>query len=176
MKLNRCNGGMEITIGDGEGLSARRRATVEHARAAPHESGDELRGFVLNHAEARSESGSSRDVSVPNLSSRGEESAGSQFDSFAAEVVFRFRMTKTDCCHGHRLILPANLPRGFESIGLRPAFDEPQRMSTAGGECLGRGTLNRGWRSVEAWRSSTNKFTQHSIDEWSGRTFAGALD
>jgi len=89
MKFDGCNGRVEIMIGDGASLSARRRATVEHVRAASHESSNELRGFVLNDTECCADRRRLRNVAVPNLSSECKESAGSQFDTLGAEPLLR---------------------------------------------------------------------------------------
>ena|SRR5208283_1044754 len=173
IKVNRCNGCIEITIGDGACLSARRGAAVEHARAASYERGDELRSFVLNDTEARAERRRLRDVATPNLSRGSEESASSQFDPFGAKPLFCFGMTETDRSHRDRLIVPANLYCSFEAISLSPAFDEPHRMCAAGGECLGGITVNRR-RSSRAGRG--RELAEDGIDEGSGGTFASTLD
>ena len=62
-----------IPIGDGQSLSAWSRATVENPCAVADKSCDELRGFVLNNAKARSESGSPGDISVLHSSCGGQE-------------------------------------------------------------------------------------------------------
>ena len=175
MKVNRCNVRIEITIGDGASLSARRGATVEHARAASDESCDELRRFVLNGTEAGTESRCFCDVSMPNLPRVCKKSAGSQFDPFGAELIFGFRMTETDHGYGNRLIVAANLRCSFEAILQRPAFDQPWRMGTAGGEGFYGSTANR-WRSILAGRHGPGKFAQNGVHEWSSGTFASALD
>ncbi len=82
-----------IAIGDSQSLSARSRATIENARAMSHQSRDELRAFILDHTEGRAESSGPGDVSVLNSPRGSQESAGSQFDSFGAELVFRFGAT-----------------------------------------------------------------------------------
>ena len=65
---------------------------------------------------------------------------------------------------------------GFESIGLHPAFDEPQWMRTVGSECTGRAAVDRRRSGVNARRKVGNEFPQNGIYEWSGRAFASALD
>ena len=82
---------------------------------------------------------------------RGKESAGSQFDSFGAELVFCFGMTKADCGHRAQIDCVGKFELRLRVHRLRPAFDEPQRMGTAGGERLGGSTINRGWRSIDRW-------------------------
>jgi hypothetical protein len=82
-------------------------------RAISHKSCDQLRRFVLNYTQAALENGRLGDVSMSHSSSRGEESAGSQFDSFGLKPPFRFKMAETDCGHGHGLIVSADMARGF---------------------------------------------------------------
>jgi hypothetical protein len=108
MKLNRRDARVGIAIGDGGGFSSWSRATIEYALAAADQSRNELRGFVLNDAEAGSKSGRLGNVPVLNSPRRGEESAGAEFDSFGEELIFCFGTTKADCGHGNRLIVPAN--------------------------------------------------------------------
>ncbi len=55
-----------IPVGDGQGLSSGSRAAVENVRAAADKSGNELRSFILNNAEARAESCGLRHISVPH--------------------------------------------------------------------------------------------------------------
>src|ERR1700677_3220166 len=49
-------------------------------------------------------------------------------------------------------------------------------MSTAGRECVGGISTDRGWSGVNAGGKASHELTQNSIHEWSGRTFAGAFD
>jgi len=132
MEVDRGNFSVGITIGDGQGLSPGSGAAIQDTRAVADESCDELRGFVLNNAKARMESGRSGDIPVLNSSRGRKKSTGSEFDSFGAELGFSLRATKTDRGHGNRLIVAADAERGIESIGPGPPFDEPRRVGTTG--------------------------------------------
>ena len=82
MKIDSGNIRVRITIGDGGSFSSRGRTAIENATAVAHQGGDELRGFILNDAEAGSERRGSRDI-TPLDSSRGcQQSAAGKFDSF----------------------------------------------------------------------------------------------
>ncbi len=175
MKFSGHNVATEIPISHGQGFAAGCRATIEHARTLPHESCDELGCLVLNNTQAISESSRSCNVSVSDLAGRREKRSGSQFDSFAEESLFCFRLAKPNCCHRHGLIVSTNITRRFESVGLRPAFDEPHWMSAADGQRLGRVAVDGRRPSVETGRESY-QFAQNSIDEGRSRAFVGALD
>src|SRR6266446_2142167 len=126
-----------ITIGDSGGFSSWGRTTIENARAVSDKSRNELRGFVLNYAKARSERGRLGEVSLQDSSGRGKENAGSEFDPLGAELCLYVRTTKTDCGHRNRLIVLANAKSRGESVGLGPAFDQPARMRAVDGQSLG---------------------------------------
>src|ERR1700722_153421 len=132
MDVDRSDVRVGIAIGDGQSLAARGCTTIKSALSFADQGCNQLRGLVLNNTQALSEGGGSRDVSVLHPSSRSQESTRSQLDSLGAESIFRFRMTKTDRGHRHRLVMTANLNRGFEPIGPNPAFDEPLRGGSAG--------------------------------------------
>src|SRR5712692_4978737 len=137
MKIDSGNIRVRISVGDGGSFSSGGRATIEDAGAMADERGNELRGFILNDAEAGSERRGSRDI-TPLASSRGrQQSAGSEFGSFGADLGFRFRTAKADCGDRNRLIVPANADGGIESVSLGPAFDEPQWMCAVAGERCG---------------------------------------
>src|SRR5208282_5318155 len=124
MKIDGGNGRIGIAIGDGSGFSSWRRAAVEKVCAMADESCDELRGFVLDNAEARLERSSSGDVSVLNSPRPGEERSGSEVDSFGEEPRFYLGTSKAGCGDGDRLVLPANPDGGIESVATDPAFDK----------------------------------------------------
>src|SRR5271157_853329 len=125
MKIGGSNLSVGITIGDGQGLSSRSRTTVENAETIADKGCHELRSFVLNNKESRSEGSSSRDVPALDSSRRGQESSGSEFNSFRSDLLVRFRATETDCGHGNRLIVLADAKCGVETVGAGPAFDQP---------------------------------------------------
>jgi hypothetical protein len=137
MKLDGGNFRIGIVIGESQSFSPGSRTTVENMRAVADKGCDELRGFVLNHTKTRSKSSSPGDVSVLNSARRVKEHTRSKLDSFGAERLFCFRMTKTDRGHGNRLVVLANAKSGIDSVGLDPAFDEPEWVSAAGSESLG---------------------------------------
>ena len=96
---------------------------------------NELRGFILNDTEGPR--GKPRSWSTSPCCTRRAETRkcpGSEFDSFGFDLLFRFRTAEADCGHGNRLIVPADAKGGIESVGLGPAFDEPERVGTAGSE------------------------------------------
>ena len=116
------------------------------------------------------------DVSTQNSSRGARKATRSEFDSFGAESLFRFRTTKTDCGHGNRLIVLANAKSRIEPVGLGPAFDEPQRVSAAGGESLDGSGGDHGMCRFIGRRDASSHFSQNSIDKRSGGTLASALD
>jgi hypothetical protein len=101
MKLEGGNVRVGIMVGDRQSFSPRGCTTIENMRAVADKGCDELRGFVLNHKKARWEGSSPGDVSVLNSARRGKEHTRSKLDSFGAEQLFCFRMTKTDSGHGN---------------------------------------------------------------------------
>src|SRR6202035_1685768 len=101
MDVDRNDARVSIAIGDGQSLAARGCTTIKSALSLADQSCNQLRGLVLNNTQALSEGGCSRNVSALHTPSRSKESTRSQFDSFGAESVFRFRMTKTDRGHRH---------------------------------------------------------------------------
>ena len=111
-----------------------------------------------------------------NSSCGGKETTGSEIDSFGSELGFCFRATKTDIGHGNRLIVPADVRGGIESIGPCPAFDEPQWVGTAGSERFYRSSADRGLPKGFSVGDVRAEFPQHRIDKGGSGTFAGALD
>src|ERR1700734_1571832 len=101
MDVDRSDLRVGVAIGDGQSLAARGCTTIKSALWVAHQGCNQLRGLVLNHTQALSEGGCSRNVSLLHASSPSQESTRSQFDSTGAEPVFRFRMTKTDRGHRH---------------------------------------------------------------------------
>jgi hypothetical protein len=77
MKLHGYDIRVGITIGDGRGLASGSCATIENVLAMPDHGRDQLRGFILNDAEACSESCCSGNISAQNSPSGSEESTGS---------------------------------------------------------------------------------------------------
>jgi hypothetical protein len=125
MKVNRRDARLGSAIGDGSGLSSGRGAAIKNTRALADQSRDELRGFILNYAEACSKRGGSGDVTALHSPRRSEESAGSEFDPFSTELVFRFRTTKADCSYRNGLVVLANAKSGIYAIVPDPVFNEP---------------------------------------------------
>src|SRR5580704_4883953 len=176
MEIDRGDIRVGIAIGDSFSLPSWSRTTVENIDAVANQSCNELRGLILNDAKACPESGSLGDVPAQNSSRGGQQSAGSEFDSFGAELLFCFCAAKTDCSYRDRLIVLANAKSGIESIGLGPAFDEPRWMSAAGCESLDGSSADRGLSGFVGRRNASRHFSQHGIHEGSGRTLPGALD
>ena len=165
-----------IPISDGQSLSSGSRTTVEDVRAVPDESSNELRSFILNNAEARAESRGPGHISVLHSACGGQERPGSEFDSFGFDLLFSFRTAEADCGHRDRLIVSADAKGGIESVGLNPAFDEPQRVGTTGSEGFCRSIADCGLRGVVDVGDVRVELPQDRIDEGCSRTLAGALD
>ena len=108
MKIDRSQARFGITIGDGSRFPAWRGATIEDARAVADEIRDQLRRFILNNAEAGSESGCPSNVSLLNSSRRCQERSGNEFNSFGAKLIFGFRTAKANCGRRNRLIVLTN--------------------------------------------------------------------
>ena len=142
----------------------------------PDERRNELRGFILNHNKARAESRGPGHISVLHSACGGQECPGSEFDSFGFDSLFRFRTAETDCGHGNRLIVSADAKGRIESVGMGPAFDEPQRVGTAGSESFCRSIADCRWEGVVDSGDAGVELPQDRIDEGGSGTFAGALD
>src|ERR1700728_829374 len=134
MKLNCNHLRVRIAIGDSRGFSSRCRTAIKDLRSMSNQSRYKLRSFVLNRTEAFAESLGSGDVSALHSPRRCKKGSGSQFDSFGAQSLFRFRMPETDRGNGNGLIAPANSQREIEPVSPYPAVNQPLRMGAAGGE------------------------------------------
>ncbi len=77
-----------IVVGDGEGFAAGSGAAVEDFRSAADESGDKLRGFVLNDDLACTECLGFCDVPGLNAAGGFEQGSGDELDSFISELRF----------------------------------------------------------------------------------------
>jgi hypothetical protein len=176
MKLDSDNLCIGIAIGNGQSLSTGGRTTIENVPTGADHTCDKLRGFILNHAEARTESGRLGDVPVLNSSRRRQKGTGSKFNSLGAEPFFCFGTAKTDRGHWNRLVVAADVPGSFEPVSTGPAFDEPQRVRAAGRESLGRSVTDLGWVNLLAGQNAGREFPQDGIDEWGGGAFARAFD
>src|ERR1035437_4255340 len=125
MKFDGSDCGFRIAVCNGQGLAAGSGTAVENVGSVAHESGDELRGFVLDDDLAGAECLGFRNVSRLDTVGGCQQASGGESDSFLMELLFRSGSAEADGCGGNGLIVFADLMSGGESIFVGPALDQP---------------------------------------------------